>query len=132
MLSLEKVGDFVDFVNFTGKYLCSSHFYNNIANLACNLIIKETPTEVYFAKFFKNVYFVEHEIPRETATTRKFFCHQIRAISNLFRAHWLKCTQRNNVCFNRISISEKCRQKKKLLPKMHMSVFLLETKNVYD
>ena len=66
----------------------------------------------------------------ETAR-KEIFCCQDRTILNLFTAQWLKCTGWNNGCLNGISTSENCRQKKKLVLKMHLFVILLETKNVW-
>ena len=63
---------------------------------------------------------------------REFFCNQFRAILNLFTVQWLKCALWNNTCFDRISTSGNCSQKKKLVLKMHLLVILLDMKTVCD
>ena len=62
------------FLKFTGKHLCQSLFFNEVAGRpetllkkrlwhACNFIKKETLAEVFsceFCEFFKNSFFTEH------------------------------------------------------------------------
>ena len=54
------------FVNFTGKHLSQSLFFNQVAGLkakACNFIKKETLAQVFsseFCEISKNAFFTEH------------------------------------------------------------------------
>ena len=49
-----------NFAKFTGKYLCQSLFFNNVAGVACNFIKKETLAQMFsceFCEISKNNFF---------------------------------------------------------------------------
>ena len=52
-----------NFTKFAGKHLCRSLFFNKVADLACNVIEKETPAQVFSCEFCgisENNFFTEH------------------------------------------------------------------------
>ena len=52
-----------NFAKFTGKHLCQSLFFNEVASAACNFIKKETLAQVFsceFCEISKNNVFTEH------------------------------------------------------------------------
>ena len=52
-----------NFAQFTGKHLCQSLSFNEIAGRACNFIKKEILTQVLsceFCEISKNTFFTEH------------------------------------------------------------------------
>ena len=58
-----KKGILKNFAKILGKHLCRSLFFNKVAGGADNIILKETPAQVFCCEFsenFKNTYFVEH------------------------------------------------------------------------
>ena len=61
-----------NFVQFTGKHLYQSLFFNKVACVASNFIKKETRSQVFsceFCEIFKKTYFEEH---LQTATSVTF------------------------------------------------------------
>ena len=61
-----------NFVQFTGKHLYQSLFFNKVAGVASNFIKKETRSQVFsceFCEIFKKTYFKEH---LQTATSVTF------------------------------------------------------------
>ena len=52
---------YYNLAKFTGKHVCWSLSFNNV--VACNFILKESPTQVFsceFCKIFKYTFFNEH------------------------------------------------------------------------
>ena len=68
-----KIGALKNFVNFTGKHLCWSLFFNKVTGLqACNFIKKETPMQVFFCEIceiFKNTFF--HRTPLVVTSAKR-------------------------------------------------------------
>ena len=90
--------------------------------LTCNLIIIETPTQVYFCEFSK---FLKKPILQNTCKFLVLDFEQFYMSHSII--HFIKVTSKkvnyylSNV-FNRISTSENYRQKKKLDSKMQLFV----------
>ena len=58
-----KKGVLTNFAKFTGKHLCQSLFFNNVAGLACNIIKNETLVQMFsceFCEISKNTFFTGH------------------------------------------------------------------------
>ena len=67
-----KKGVLKNFVQFTGKHLYQSLFFNEVACVASNFIKKETRSQVFsceFCEIFQKTYFEEH---LQTATSVTF------------------------------------------------------------
>ena len=57
-----KKGVLKNLVKFTGKYLCQSLFFNKVAGLSLQLLLKQTLAQVFSCEFyemFKNNFFTE-------------------------------------------------------------------------
>ena len=75
-----KKGVLRNFAKFTGKHLCQSLFFNQVAGGTCNLIKKETLAQVFsceFCEIFKNTFFTEHvwataSLPRSNSVQISF------------------------------------------------------------
>ena len=73
-----KRGVLGNFIKFTGKHLCQSLVFNNVAGLrpqACNFIKKETLAQVFsceFCNISKNTF--SYRTPLVTASRPSFFC----------------------------------------------------------
>ena len=74
-----------------------------------------------FWKFISKQSLIKYQVRYQR---KKFSCHQVGTILNLFVEEWLKCTRWNNICFDRISTSAKCRQKKSVSLKGSVSKLL--------
>ena len=59
-----KKGVLGNFVKFTGKHLCQSHFSNNVAGLSPATLLKKRPWHrcfpVNFVKFLRTPFYIEH------------------------------------------------------------------------
>ena len=64
-----------NFTKFTGKHLCQTLFFNNVAGLACNFIKKETLAQVFsreICEISKNTF--SYRTTRVAASVRLCFC----------------------------------------------------------
>ena len=63
-----------NFAKFTGKHLCQRFFFNKVAGLACNFIIKESLAQVFSCKFCeisKNTFFYRTQVAASKITVFK-------------------------------------------------------------
>ena len=98
-----KKGVLRNFAKFTGKHLCQSLFFNEVAGGACNFIKKEILAPVFSCEFCeipKNTFFTEHVL----VTASEYCLLHCQRINNLLSLKQISFAPMIQI----LSLGEKC------------------------